>query len=1041
MAGIAAALLLFLAAVAAAQLPSPEIIALLEFKKAISRDPTGYIFESWNEEAIDFNGCPSSWNGIVCSGAQVAGVVLDNLSLVGRADLAAFAAFPMLMKLSLANNSISGELNFAKEGFPRLQFLDLSNNLFTGAVPAAIGRLTSLQNLSLAGNALSGPLPGAIAELVALRSLDLSRNNLSGPLPSRLAELKSLASLKLSSNAFSRRMITGLEAIPGLVELDLSWNRLEGGVDWTFMMESSAVFVDLSGNSFISLGPKEMSFLSDVAASLRHLNLSHNQLSGSLIGGGGVPTFGNLRVLDLSHNQLSGELPGFDYAYYLEVLRLRGNGFSGFVPRGLLDDGSLVLAELDLSSNNLSGHIGAITSTMLQSLNLSSNAIAGELPLLTGACTVLDLSGNAIGGNLSAMAKWGSNLEFIDLSRNKLAGPWPPPTAQFLRLNHLNLSHNALSGPLPSDLAQFGKLIVLDLGSNGFAGDLAAELLFSPSLEELHLQSNLLRGGIIATRATAAERSGLRVLDLAHNQLNGSLSLGAEFRRFPDLQLLDVAGNRFSGRVPTTMSELVSLSSLDISQNQFSGPLPVNLPGTLKSFNASDNNLSGAIPENLRKFPESAFRPGNPGLELPKTEPDSSPTGNGVAVFRRRGLAAAKLAAIVAGAAVAAVVLVVVVVVVVVGCRRRRARRSVVEEEASGMAFKFRGTETTSEEKAAAAAAAEGKGGRFSWSPESGEWQLGEQGRGRGPGEMSPPGRLAGELRFLDEGIGVTAEQLSRAPAEVLGRSSHGTSYKATLDNGVVLAVKWLREGVAKPKKDFAREALKFANIRHPNVVPLRAYYWGPTPHEKLLLFDFIAPGSLASVLYDRAGRRGPTLGWVQRLRIAVDAARGLNYLHLDRGLAHGNLKASNVLLEGLDLTARIADYGLHRLMTLAGTAEQLLDAAALGYRAPELAAPRRPVPSLKSDVYAFGVLLLELLTGRCAGDLVSADEGAFHLPDWVRLRVSTGPAAACFDPTLAADPLAAKPMSDVLALALRCLRPAADRPDIKSLYEDLSSL
>lgn len=94
---------------------------------------------------------------------------------------------------------------------------------------------------------------------------------------------------------------------------------------------------------------------------------------------------------------------------------------------------------------------------------------------------------------------------------------------------------------------------------------------------------------------------------------------------------------------------------------------------------------------------------------------------------------------------------------------------------------------------------------------------------------------------------------LSRAPAKVLGRSSHGTSYKATLDNGHVLTVKWLREGLAKHKKEFAREAKKFGNIRHPNLVSLRGYYWGPREHEKLTLSNYVSTESLANHLYGEA--------------------------------------------------------------------------------------------------------------------------------------------------------------------------------------------
>jgi serine/threonine protein kinase len=192
----------------------------------------------------------------------------------------------------------------------------------------------------------------------------------------------------------------------------------------------------------------------------------------------------------------------------------------------------------------------------------------------------------------------------------------------------------------------------------------------------------------------------------------------------------------------------------------------------------------------------------------------------------------------------------------------------------------------------------------------------------------------------------------------------------------------------------------------------------------------------------DRPGRRGPPLIWAQRQKIAVDVARGLNYLHFDRAMPHGNIKATNILLDGLDLNARVADYCLHRLMTQSGTIEQILDSGVLGYRAPELAASKKPTPSFKSDVYAFGVVLLELLTGRCAGDLVSGEEGGVDLTDWVRLRVAEGHGSDCFDPVMAEEVgNNNKGMKEMLGIALRCIRPVSERPGIKSVYEDLSSI
>jgi len=194
----------------------------------------------------------------------------------------------------------------------------------------------------------------------------------------------------------------------------------------------------------------------------------------------------------------------------------------------------------------------------------------------------------------------------------------------------------------------------------------------------------------------------------------------------------------------------------------------------------------------------------------------------------------------------------------------------------------------------------------------------------------------------------------------------------------------------------------------------------------------------------DRPGRNGPPLTWAQRLKIAVDVARGLNYLHFDRAVPHGNLKATNVLLDTADMNARVADYCLHRLMTQAGTIEQILDAGVLGYRAPELAASKKPMPSFKSDVYAFGVILLELLTGRCAGDVITGEEGGVDLTDWLRLRVAEGRGSECFDATLMSEmgnPVVEKGMKEVLGIAIRCIRSVSERPGIKTIYEDLSSI
>lgn len=1054
--GILAIPLLFISAMG--QLPSQDILALLEFKKGIKHDPNGYVLNSWNEESIDFNGCPASWNGVVCNGGNVAGVVLDNVGLSADADLSVFANLTKLVKLSMSNNSISGVIPGNIGDFTSLEFLDLSDNLFSSVLPPSIGRLGSLKNLSLAGNNISGSTPDTLSGLVLIQSLDLSRNSLSGQLPTSLTKLNDLVYLNLSSNRFVKRIPKGLELISGLKVVDIHGNMLDGPLDGVFFLLSNASYVDLSGNMLQS--PSAQKLLPGISESIKHLNLSHNQLTGSLVSAGELQLFENLKVLDLSYNQLSGELPGFNFVYDLQVLKLSNNRFSGFIPNDLLKGDSLELTELDLSGNNLSGPISMIMSTSLYVLNLSSNQLTGELPFLTGSCAVLDLSNNQLKGNLTRMVKWGG-IEHLDLSQNLLTGPIPEVTPQFLRLNRLNISRNSLVGPIPKVIVQYPKLSVLDLSSNQLDGPLSPDLLTLPTLEELYLGKNLFTGAIKFSPST---QSNLHVLDLSHNRLNGYFP--DPFGSSAGLQVLNLAGNNLSGSLPTSMAKLSSISSLDISQNHFSGSLPNNLPNSIQSFNVSYNDLSGVVPENLRKFPSSSFYPGNARLSFPGGPPGStnSPTENA----RRKQMKTLVKVVIIVSCVIAFIIIILLAIFIHyirisrrtpsehVKETRKRPQTSpsgisgaegggplVVSAEDLVAARKGSSSEKISpgEKMPAAAGYSPSKNSHVSWSPESGDSFTTEH---LARLDVRSPDRLVGELHFLDDTMTLTPEELSRAPAEVLGRSSHGTSYRATLDNGVFLTVKWLREGVAKQRKEFAKEAKKFANIRHPNVVGLRGYYWGPTQHEKLILSDYIAPGSLASFLYDRPGRKGPPLSWIQRLKIAVDVARGLNYLHFDRAVPHGNLKATNILLDGPDLNARVADYCLHRLMTQAGIMEQILDAGLLGYRAPELADSKKPILSFKSDVYAFGVILLELLTGKCGGDVIPGEEEGIDLTDWVRLRVAEGRGSDCFDPILMQEvenPATEKGMKEVLGIAMRCVRSLSERPGIKTIYEDLSSI
>lgn len=209
------------------------------------------------------------------------------------------------------------------------------------------------------------------------------------------------------------------------------------------------------------------------------------------------------------------------------------------------------------------------------------------------------------------------------------------------------------------------------------------------------------------------------------------------------------------------------------------------------------------------------------------------------------------------------------------------------------------------------------------------------------------------------EATSYTLEQLMRASAEVLGRGSVGTTYKAVLDGRLVVIVKRLDAAkigpAASEAEAFEQNMDVVGRLRHPNLVPLRAFF--QAKEERLLVYDYQPNGSLHSLIHGSRSSQAKPLHWTSCLKIAEDVAQGLAYIHQASRLVHGNIKSSNVLL-GSDFEACLTDNCLSFLLE----SSEIKDDAA--YRSPEnMNSNRRLTP--KSDVYAFGVLLLELLSGK----------------------------------------------------------------------------
>lgn len=999
---------------------SSDTLSLLEFKKGIAGDPTGVVSNTWNPvawgSATAADSCPRSWHGVSCddSGAVVS--------------------------VSLGGLGLSGELKFNTiAGMRSLRNLSLSGNFFTGRLVPAIGGMSSLQYLDLSGNSFYGPVPGKIANLWALVHLNLSGNSFKGGFPVGMQNLQQLKVLDLRSNVLWGDVGAMISELRNVEHVDLSSNVFYGGL----FMDSSR--------------------LSSLANTVKYMNLSYNRLSGRFFSNDSMSLFRNLIVLDLGQNMLTGELPSFGSMSNLKVLSAANNLLYGPISEDLFGD-TMQLEELDLSGNGITGRIVTVNSTTLKSLNLSSNSLSGQLPSSLGSCTALDLSKNMLSGDVKVMQNWDHTLEVIKLSSNELEGSLPSSLERHPKLSIVDFSLNKLTGSvLPSFFTSL-TLSSLNLSGNQFNGPIP--LLTSPSPESVMSSNNHLQS-----------------LDLSNNSLSGSLP--PEISTLPNLSILILGKNSLSGELPVEISKLMGLEVLDLSFNHFKGGIPDMIQPDLKVFNVSYNDLSGKIPQSLLKFPMSSFYPGNTLLASPN-HISMGKNNSGVVENiskRNHSNAGIKIAFIVGS--IGAVILVFCMFVAFYKIRSQEfcvksGFREVTERGEVATIFGHPSRFSTSKDNAVPTSTSFSNDHLLTSTSrsvpaitdlftESVDLHGHSDPRGsnaeplpslplresKSPSQhcvdshvseqpvmlkVYSPDRLAGELFFLDRSLIFTAEELSRAPAEVLGRSSHGTSYKATLDSGHLLTVKWLRAGLVKHKKEFAREAKRVGTIKHPNLVSWRGYYWGPREQERLIVSDYMVGDSMALYLYESTPRRYSRLSVCQRLKIAVDVARCLCHLHHDRGLPHGNLKPTNIILTGQNLIAKLTDYGLHRLLTPCGNAEQILNFGALGYRAPELAT-EKPLPSLKADVYSFGVILMELLTRKSAGDIISGHSGAVDLTDWVQMCTREGRGTDCFDRDIAGLEEAPRVMDELLAVSLKCILPVNERPNIQTVYQDLCSI
>ncbi|KAL3835392.1 hypothetical protein ACJIZ3_010128 [Penstemon smallii] len=550
-----------------------------------------------------------------------------------------------------------------------------------------------------------------------------------------------------------------------------------------------------------------------------------------------------------------------------------------------------------------------------------------------------------------------------------LSNSLPPNTLSNLTLlRTLSLRFNHLSGPLPDDLSQLTQLRNLYLQGNQFSGPVP-EFIFS-----LH-----------------------------------------------SLVRLNLASNNFSGQIPIRFNNLTRLRTLYLEGNQFDGVLPdIELPN-LEQFNVSFNGLvNGSVPRGLEGISKTAFL----GTSLCGKPLDNACEGgdlNGVGNFgKRRKLSGGAIAGIVIGSVVGLFLLLLVLFVL---CRKRNGKKGSRSVDVAAV----KNQESEGGEKPIVEAENRGISNGLSASAMGANGSVKSENGGGNVGSEA-----AKKLVFFGNSSRVfDLEELLRASAEVLGKGTFGTAYKAVLEVGTIVAVKRLKD-VSISEKEFKEKIEGVGAMDNQNLVPLRAYYY--SREEKLLVYDYMPMGSLSALLHGNKGAGRTPLNWEIRSGIALGAARGIEYLHFQgQNIAHGNIKSSNILLTK-SYEARVSDFGLNHLVGPPSSPTRVA-----GYRAPEVTDPRKV--SQKADVYSFGVLLLELLTGKAPTHALLNEEGV-DLPRWVQSVVKEEWTSEVFDLELLRYQTVEEEMVNLLQLGIDCTGQYPDnRPSISEVVKRIEEL
>ncbi|KAK1411085.1 hypothetical protein QVD17_37629 [Tagetes erecta] len=921
-----------------------EVLGLIVFKSSLT-DPLSHL-SSWNQD--DENPC--SWKFVTCSPVtrKVTGLSLDGLNLSGKIGRG-LEKLQSLKILSLANNNFTGYINPDLSLLTKLERLNLSGNGLSDRIPGSLLNPGTIKFLDLSRNFISGPVPEQFfMNCLSLRSLSLSSNNLEGPIPSSLSNCTSLNHLSLSNNRFSGNpeFESGIWSLNRIRTLDLSHNSLSGSIPNGVMALHDLKELSLQGNQFSGSLPSDLG----LCPHLNTLDLSNNLLTDSIPKS--IRALSSLSYLNLANNMLTGDFPEWIGSLTsLEYLELSGNSLTGILPEYIA---LTSLKYLSLSDNKLTGNIpmSLVSSGALSTISLSGNKFNGSIPdgLFGLGFDKIDLSRNELTGSIPpGSGKIFESLQTLDLSGNRLTGDIPVGIGLYSKLRYLNLSWNSFETTMPLELGNLKNLMVLDLRSGAFQGSVPNNICDSGRIGILQLDLNSFTGSIPYGIGNC---SSLYLLSMSHNNLNGTIP--RSMSQLKKLKILKLENNQLTGEIPPELGDLENLLSVNISHNRLQGRLPS--AGIFPSLSASSLEGNLGICSPLLHEPCKLNVP-KPLYLDPFAYPNQNErhrqhqTDQSSNYYKPHRFGVSSIIAILA--AIAILIGVLVVILLNISARRR-------------LAFVGNSLESCSSSTRSGSGLSMGK---FVW------------------------------FDAKDNYCIVNPESLLENGHEI-GSGVFGTVYKASIgrDEDDVIAIKSLVVSNMTPyPDDFDREVSVLGKLKHPNLVTLKGYYW--TSKLQLLVTDFVPNGSLHTKLHERSSS-DPPLSWRNRFKILLGTAKGLAYLHhsFRPPIMHYNIKPNNILLDE-NLNPKVSDFGLARVISrLDKHVMKSRFESALGYVAPELACQSLRVNE-KCDVYGFGVLILEIVTGR--RPIEYGEDNVLILNEQVKIMLEEGNVLECVDESM----------------------------------------